>query len=148
MQNLGGEAMLGFDHVANGELGEFHERLGPAVRGRGGDAITDGVYEDDEIAGAVYHLLWSDVLQKVLRLTTEPRGPKDGVGLFCVEFAERAVAEAEIVDDAAVLQVQVAQIGELLRAFGLRLSGLRRSRVKGSRPRQSKDKQSQYCESE
>src|SRR5215467_4888716 len=125
MENFGGQAMFGLDHVANGELGEFHERLGLAVRGRGSDAVADGVYQDDEIARAIYPFTRPDGLQQVLRLAPEPRGPKDGVGLFCVELAERAIAESEIVDDAAVAQVQVAQISELLRSVGLGLSGLR-----------------------
>src|SRR5205823_10153520 len=133
MQNFGGEAMLGLDHVANGELGKFHEGLRLAVRGRSGDAVGDGVHEDDEVAGAVHHLRRSNELHQVLRFAAEPRGPEDGVGLFGVELSESAVAEAEVVDDAAVAQMEVAQVGKLLRAFGLGLRSLGRLRALSAR---------------
>src|SRR5579871_5462850 len=115
VKDLSKQAMLGFDHVANRELRKFHERLRSAVGWRGGDAIADRVDQNYEVSAGVDHFSGTDELQQVFGPAAEPRWPENGVGFIGVELAQRAVANAKIMNHVAILQFQIAEHGELLR---------------------------------
>ena len=117
MENVGGEAMFGFHHVANGELRELQKWLRLAIRGRGRYAITDRIDENYEIAAGINDLFWPDELQQIFGLAAQPGGPEDGVRLFRIELAERTIAETETMDDGTISQMEVPKGGELLSSF-------------------------------
>src|SRR5437763_11232065 len=100
MENVGGEAMFGFHHVANGELRELQKWLRLAIRGRGRYAITDRIDENYEIAAGINDLFWPDELQQIFGLAAQPGGPENGVHLFPFELPRGRIAGPETMDNA------------------------------------------------
>ena len=92
------QPMLGRDHVAQGEAGKAHARLGRAVRGRGREAVADRVGGDHEPARRVERLARADQeIEPVVR-AGERGADQDGVRAVGVERAVGDVGLA-VVDD-------------------------------------------------
>src|SRR5215470_7873021 len=104
--------MLGVDHVADGDLGEFHAWLRGAVRGRSRNAVGEGVHEDDEIVRIVDYAFGADSGLELLGGAIEPGGEKNGVRRVGVEMAESAVGDTAVVEDFAAFEFEVAESSE------------------------------------
>jgi hypothetical protein len=99
-------------HIANGECRKFHGWLLLCVDGEedtpspSASARITKYLSGDELTGG-------DEPYQVFRRTAEPRGKQHGVGFFGVEFSERPVADAAIVNDFAAFQPEIAEFSEL-----------------------------------
>ena len=110
------QAVLGCHHVSNRESWKLREGLSPTVRGRGGNAVSDGINEDDKVFRVVHDFVRSYELQQILGRPAQPTWPKNGVRFLAVQFADRSIAQPEVVDYEAAFEPKVAQLSESLRA--------------------------------
>ncbi len=88
-------------------------RLLFAVGWRRGHAVAQCVGQDDEILVRIDQLSGSDKRHKIFRGTAKPGGKQHGIGFFGVEFSERPIADAAVVDDFAAFQAEITEVGEL-----------------------------------
>src|SRR5579862_6611840 len=118
MKHLSGKPMLRLHHVAHREFWKGHERLAFAIRRGRRDMVAERVYEDDEVLAGIHHVVRTDERQQILRGATQPGRPENYIGPVRVQLAQGAIAKTEIANGAAVLQLKIAKVSELLCAFG------------------------------
>lgn len=108
---LGEEAVLGLDHISNGDAGEGAVEVGWGAT----DAVGEGVDEDDKEAGIVDEFIGSDEGFEAFGVAGEPSGEEHGVGAGGVELTEGAKTDAALWDAFAGGKLEVAEEEELLR---------------------------------
>ena len=101
-------------HVSHGDLGKMHARLPGTVRRRGRDSIAERIDQNHVVLRGVNHLAWPNVRQPLLGFSPCPGGNHDDVRLIGIHVPGCAVSETAIVQDFATLELEVAEIAELL----------------------------------
>ena len=124
---LGQQPVLRGHHVADEEARELHARLLLAVRGRGSQAVADGVGGDDEVLRGIERLAGADEEVQAMVVAADGGDHQHGVGLLRVQRAVRHVRDGEVLDDLAALERELAEPVLLVR----RLIGPVRKRRQG-----------------
>jgi hypothetical protein len=135
-EDLAEEAPLALDHVVDGELRKAKAWLGAAARRRRRDAVAEGLDEHEVEALRVDELV-RDALHERLRVPGEPCRKDHDVRLRRIELAERAVADAALLDLLTAIERARLQLRDPEVAFACRRhdgrNGAARSRVLGRR---------------
>ena len=99
--------MLRFNHVADRKSGKFNSRLRLAVRWRAGQAVAQGVYEDQKKPGRIYHLSGNE-WQQIHARTGEPGREEDNIIFFFVEFSKSLIGNFALINRAAIFQFEIS----------------------------------------
>src|SRR5262249_39379860 len=128
------ELLLTDDHVADRKARKREVRLGSTVAGRARHAVTDRVGTDDEVPVRIKRATGADQEIQPVMDGADCRQRKDGVVACGGEPPVSDIADLEIANDFAALQLEVAELDFPVRTVdpaGLQLRMLP-SRLTGS----------------